>query len=159
MTAAPPIGPMSGVKIVDLTTNIAGPLSARLLAEMGADVIHIEPPWGDDGRNSTTPFLGREGTLYSTCNRSKRGVVIDVKTEGGRAVLKRLLQDTDIFIEATVPGALEGLGLGYEELKKVNPRLVQVTVSGWGTHGPLATEPGYAVLAAAYSGAVRPPAT
>ena len=157
MTAAPPIGPMTGVKVVDLTTNIAGPLSARMLAEMGADVIHIEPPWGDDGRNSTTPFLGREGTLYSTCNRSKRGVVIDVKTAGGQAVLKRLLQDTDIFIEATVPGSLEALGLGYEELKKVNPRLVQVTVSGWGTQGPLANEPGYAVLAAAYSGIVRPP--
>ncbi len=157
MTAAPPIGPMTGVKVVDLTTNIAGPLSARMLAEMGADVIHIEPPWGDDGRNSTTPFLGREGTLYSTCNRSKRGVVIDVKTAGGQAVLKRLLQDTDIFIEATVPGSLEALGLGYEELRKVNPRLVQVTVSGWGTQGPLANEPGYAVLAAAYSGIVRPP--
>ncbi len=157
MTAAPPIGPMSGVKVVDLTTNIAGPLAARMLAEMGADVVHIEPPWGDDGRNSTTPFLGREGTLYSTCNRSKRGVVIDVKTAGGQAVLKRLLQDTDIFIEATVPGSLEALGLGYEELKKVNPRLVQVTVSGWGTQGPLANEPGYAVLAAAYSGIVRPP--
>ena len=157
MTAAPMTSPLSGVKIVDLTTNIAGPLAARMLAEMGADVIHIEPPWGDDGRNSTTPFLGREGTLYSTCNRSKRGVVIDVKTAGGQAVLKRLLQDTDIFIEATVPGALEGLGLGYEELKKLNPRLIQVSVSGWGAKGPLANEPGYAVLAAAYSGSVRPP--
>ena len=90
MTAAPPIGPLSGVKVVDLTTNIAGPLAARLLAEMGADAIHIEPPWGDDGRNSTTPFLGREGTLYSTCNRSKRGVVIDIKHPEGQEVLRRI---------------------------------------------------------------------
>ena len=157
MTAAPPIGPLSGVKVVDLTTNIAGPLAARLLAEMGADAIHIEPPWGDDGRNSTTPFLGREGTLYSTCNRSKRGVVIDIKHPEGQEVLRRILADADVFIEATVPGSLEALGLGYEELSKVNPRLVQVSVTGWGVQGPLANEPGYAVLAAAYSGAVRPP--
>ena len=128
-----------------------------MLAEMGADVIHIEPPWGDDGRNSTTPFLGREGTLYSTCNRSKRGVVIDIKHPDGQDVLRRILRETDVFIEATIPGALEAVGLGYEELKKLNPRLVQVSVSGWGPQGPLANEPGYAVLAAAYSGSVRPP--
>lgn len=157
MTEESVIGPLSGVKVIDVTTNIAGPLAARMLAEMGADVIHVEPPWGDDGRNSTTPFLGREGTLHSTCNRSKRGVVVDLKHPDGQDVMRRLLREADVFIEATIQGALDRVGLGYEELQKLNPRLIQVTVNGWGAKGPLAGEPGYAVVAAAYSGQVRPP--
>ena len=157
MTEESVIGPLSGVKVVDLATNIAGPLAARMLAEMGADAIHVEPPWGDDGRNSTTPFLGREGTLHSTCNRSKRGVVIDIKHPDGQGALRRILSETDVFIEATIQGTLDGVGLGYEELQKLNPRLIQVSVNGWGAKGPLAGEPGYAVVAAAYSGLVRPP--
>ena len=157
MTEESVIGPLSGVRVIDVTTNIAGPLAARMLAEMGADVIHVEPPWGDDGRNSTTPFLGREGTLHSTCNRSKRGVVVDLKHPDGQGVLRRLLREADVFIEATIQGTLDGVGLGYEELQKLNPRLIQVTINGWGAKGPLAGEPGYAVVAAAYSGQVRPP--
>src|SRR5262249_50840922 len=143
--------------IVDMTTNIAGPLAARLLAEMGADVIHIEPPWGDDGRNSTTPFLGSEGILHSTCNRSKRGVVVDIKNPHGQEVMRRLLKGADVFIEATIKGTLDRVGLGYEELKQANPRLIQVSLNGWGARGPLSGEPGFAVLAMSYAGGVRPP--
>src|SRR5712692_4498442 len=155
--ASPAMAPLTGIKIIDMTTNIAGPLAARMLAEMGADVIHIEPPWGDDGRNSTTAFLGSEGVLHSTCNRSKRGVVVDIKQPGGQEVMRRLLRDADVFIEATVQGTLDKVGLGYERLKQANPRLIQVSLNGWGAKGPLAPEPGYAVLAMAYSGGVRPP--
>ena len=102
--------PLTGMRIIDLTTNIAGPLSARMLAELGASVIHVEPPWGDDGRNSTTSFLGREGTLHSSCNRSKRGIVIDIKKPAGQNALKRMIAASDVFMEATVPGALDALG-------------------------------------------------
>jgi len=149
--------PLTGITIIDMTTNIAGPLAGRILAELGADVIHVEPPWGDDGRNSTTAFLGSEGILYSTCNRSKRGIVVDVKTAGGQEVMRRLLKDADVFLEATVTGTLDRLGLGYETLKAANPRLIQVSLNGWGARGPLANEPGYAVLAMSYAGGVRPP--
>lgn len=156
MTAAD-IRPLHGIRIVDMTTNIAGPLAARMMAEMGADVIHIEPPWGDDGRNSTTAFLGREGTLYSSCNRSKRGIVVDVKQPAGQEIVRRLIKTADVFLEATVPGSLERIGLEYEALRELHPRLVQVSITGWGSKGPLAREQGYAVLAGAYSGSVRPP--
>jgi crotonobetainyl-CoA:carnitine CoA-transferase CaiB-like acyl-CoA transferase len=145
------------MRAVDLTTNIAGPLAARFLAELGADVIHVEPPWGDDGRNTTTAFLGREGTLHSSFNRSKRGIAINVKEPSGQEIIRRLVATADFFVEATIPGTLDALGLGYEDLKAINPRLIQVSVTGWGTRGPLAREPGYAVLAGAYSGSVRPP--
>ena len=107
---------LDDLKVIDLTTMIAGPVTARMFSELGADVIHIEPPWGDDGRNSTTPFLGSEGVLYTVSNRSKRGIVLDIRTEKGRDLLLRMVEDADVFIENMRIGVLDRRGLGYEDL-------------------------------------------
>ena len=146
---------LADLEVVDLTSMFAGPTCARLFAELGADVIHVEPPWGDDGRNSTTPFLGREGVLYTVSNRSKRGIVLDIQQPRGRELLLRMLGHADLFIENMRPGVLEGQGLGYEALAKLNPPLVYISISGWGNQGPLATEPGYDVIIQAFSTAMR----
>lgn len=148
---------LAGITIIDLTTMIAGPTMGRLLAELGADVIHIEPPYGDDGRNSTTPFLGREGVIYSVSNRSKRGIVVNIKTAEGRAVLTRLVRDADVFVENMTPGTLDALGLGYADLQAINPRLIYVTITGWGQSGPLAHTGGYDVIIQAFAGTMRRP--
>jgi CoA:oxalate CoA-transferase len=147
---------LSGLRVVDLTMNIAGPTAARLFAELGADVVHVEPPRGDDARNSTTPFLGREGTIYSVGNRNKRSMVLDLNTEAGVSVFHRLIERCDIFVENMSKGALERRGLGYEDLRRVNPRLIQLTVTGWGQQGSMAERPGTDVLVMGYTGATRP---
>jgi crotonobetainyl-CoA:carnitine CoA-transferase CaiB-like acyl-CoA transferase len=146
---------LQDLKIVDLTTMIAGPTMGRLFAELGANVIHVEPPHGDDGRNSTTPFLGAEGSIYSVGNRSKRGVVVDIRTTEGRDVLLRLVRDADVFVENMTPGRLDERRLGYADLRTINPRLVYVSISGWGQSGRLSRLPGYDVLVQAFSGAMR----
>lgn len=146
---------LEGLRVVDLTVMIAGTTFARILAELGADVIHVEPPQGDDGRNSTTRFLGAEGTIFSVGNRSKRGIVIDIRHPEGRSVFERLLSTADVFIENTTPGVLSRFGLGYDKLTATNPKLIQLSISGWGATGPLAGEPGYEVVIQAYSGAYR----
>src|SRR5947209_5230644 len=98
---------------------------------MGANVIKVEPPWGDDGRNSTTAYLGQEGMLHLANNRNKRGVVVNIKTPEGLAVFRRLLSDADVFIENTAPGTLDRYELDYEHVHALNPRLVYVSISGW----------------------------
>ncbi|MGE0542829.1 MAG: CaiB/BaiF CoA transferase family protein [Dehalococcoidia bacterium] len=145
------------LKVIDVTSMIAGPTMTRFFAELGANVIHVEPPRGDDGRNSGSEFLGREAPIFSATNRSKRGIVIDIKTARGREVLCRMVSDADLFVENALPGRMEKLGLGYAELSAINPRLVYVSISGWGTAGPLADAPGYDVLIQAYVGAMRRP--
>ena len=146
---------LDDLKVIDLTSMIAGPVCARMFAELGANVIHVEPPWGDDGRNSTTPFLGREGVHYTVSNRSKRGLVLDIQKPRGHELLLRMLRDADLFIENMRLGVLDRRGLGYEDLHKLNPGLVHVSISGWGLEGPLATEPGYDVIIQAFSTAMR----
>jgi crotonobetainyl-CoA:carnitine CoA-transferase CaiB-like acyl-CoA transferase len=148
---------LSDITVIDLTTMIAGPTMGRLFAELGANVIHVEPPHGDDGRNSTTPFLGAEGTIYSVCNRSKRGIVVDIRQPAGREVLLSLVRTADVFVENMTPGRLDQRGLGYADLHALNPRLVYVSISGWGQSGPLAQLPGYDVLVQALVGAMRSP--
>ena len=146
---------LDDLKVIDLTSMIAGPTCARMFAELGANVIHVEPPWGDDGRNSTTPFLGREGVIYSVSNRSKRGIVLDIRQPRGRELLLRMLEDADLLIQNMRPGVLDRQGLGYDDLAKLNPRLVYISISGWGNQGPLATAPSYDVIIQAFSTAMR----
>lgn len=148
-------GEFAGLKIVDLTVNVAGPYTARFFAELGADVVHIEPPYGDDGRNGGPPLLFPEGGLYAVGNRNKRGMVLNIKTPGGLSILHQMLARCDIFIENMTKGTLDELGLGYEDLRRTNPRLIQVSITGWGQKGPLAHEPGYDVLVQAFTGTMR----
>jgi crotonobetainyl-CoA:carnitine CoA-transferase CaiB-like acyl-CoA transferase len=145
----------AGLKVVDLTTNVAGPFAARFFAELGADVVHVEPPYGDDGRNGGPVFLFPDGGFHAVGNRNKRGMVLDIKTLGGRAVLRHMLDRCDIFIENMSKGTLDELDLGYQKLRRTNPRLIQVSITGWGQKGPLGQEPGYDVLVQAFAGLMR----
>lgn len=150
--------PLRGIRVIELSSMIAGPIVGRLFGELGADVVHVEPPYGDDGRNSTTEFLGSEGVFHSMHNRSKRGLVVDIKQPDGRDVIRRLANQADVLIENMTVGTLDDLGLGYEALRAENPRLVYVSISAWGREGPLALLPGYDILIQGFTGAVQSPA-
>ncbi len=127
-------GALEGFKIIDITQVISGPMATRILADQGADVIKVEPPTGDILRH-----MGGKGGLaptFTTINRSKRSIVLDLKE--GRAVdaLKRLVADADVFIQNSRPGTVDRMGLGYDALARINPRLVYVSISGFGEAGP-----------------------
>src|SRR6202051_3370037 len=112
-------GPLAGLKVVDLTHVMAGPTCTLMLADMGADVIKIEKsPNGDDPRHSLPPKIGVDAASFLMMNRNKRGIVLDLKTAGGKAVLRRLVADADVLVENFAPGAMERLGFGYEEMDK-----------------------------------------
>jgi len=127
-------GALSGVRILDFTQVISGPLAARILADQGADVVKVEPPVGDVLRH-----MGGRGGLaptFTTINRSKRSVVLDVKTPEGLAALLRLVAGADVFVQNSRPGAADRMGIGADALRALNPRLVYVSISGFGETGP-----------------------
>ena len=148
MTAA-----LAGLRVVDMSTVLAGPNCARYLADYGADVIKVERPGGDSLRNMAwrDPRDG-EGLWWKLVNRNKRTVVLDVKDDADRSVLLSLLGDANVLVENFRPGTLERLGLGPEVLLERNPTLVITRVSGFGQDGPYAARPGFATIAEAMSG-------
>lgn len=144
-------GALHGVKVVDLTRVLAGPLCTQILSDNGADVVKIEPPAGDETRQLGPPFDSRgEAAYFCALNRGKRGIALDLGDQGGRDVLHRLLSEADVVVENFLPGTMERWGLGYEEvLSHQYPGLVYCSVSGFGADGPLGKLPGYdAVLQA-----------
>jgi crotonobetainyl-CoA:carnitine CoA-transferase CaiB-like acyl-CoA transferase len=144
------MGALDGVRVVDLSRVLAGPLCTQMLADHGADVIKVEPPMGDETRLLGPPFdAAGDAAYFSAVNRGKRSISLDLATPDGRAVLARLLQRADVLIENFLPGTMERWGLGYDDLARANPRLVYATISGFGADGPLGGLPGYdAVLQA-----------
>lgn len=144
-------GPLTGYRVLEFGSTIAGPFCARLLADFGADVIKVEPPSGDPVRH-----MGRiddnESLYAASILRNKRLISVDVKTEEGNKILRRLMEKVDVVIENFRPGTLEKLGLGYEEISKKNPGLVLVRISGFGQTGPYSPRPGYGVTAEAIGG-------
>lgn len=147
-------GSLTGSRVVDLTTNVAGPWATQILAELGADVVKIERPSGDDTRGWGPPFWGDgpDSVTYSSLNRGKRSVVLDLRSDEGRRALEALVRDADVLVQNMRPGALERLGFGAERLRKANPRLVYAEMSGFGHVGPRSDEPAYDPLMQAYSG-------
>lgn len=137
--------PLEGVKVIDMTTYLAGPFAAKMLADLGADVIKVEMPTGDPYR-----YVGpmREGTsiYWLNGNNGKRGVTIDLKSPGGLDQLKRLLADADIFMENSKPQVTAKLGLSPEVVQGINPRLIRLSITGYGPDGPLSSEPVYDAL-------------
>ncbi|MGE3856685.1 MAG: CaiB/BaiF CoA transferase family protein [Dehalococcoidia bacterium] len=131
---------MSGLKVVDFSQGVPGPLAGMQLGDLGADVIKVEPPEGDWMRQ-TPPFQGGEGAVYLQLNRNKRSIAVDLKTLEGLALAKRLVADADVVIEGYRPGVMARLGLDYETLSQDNPRLVYCSISGYGSTGPLADIP------------------
>jgi crotonobetainyl-CoA:carnitine CoA-transferase CaiB-like acyl-CoA transferase len=147
------MGPLTGLKVIDLTHVMAGPTCTLMLADMGADVIKIEKsPQGDDTRRMIPPKVGEEAASFLMMNRNKRGIVLDLKTAGGAAILRRLLKTADVLVENFAPGVLDRLGFGYEELKKDHPALIYCSLSGFGRTGPYKERRGFDLVAQAMSG-------
>ena len=130
------MGPLDDVKVVDFSVMISGPLAAMMLADQGADVVKVESPgFGDIMRLLGTSKNGMTG-IFANNNRGKRSLVVDLKTDGGREVVHRLVEDADVVIQNFRPGAMARLGLGYEDLAEINPNLVYMSISGYGSSGP-----------------------
>jgi crotonobetainyl-CoA:carnitine CoA-transferase CaiB-like acyl-CoA transferase len=148
-------GALRGLRVLDLTRILSGPFSTMILADLGADVIKIEDAdRGDDTRHWGPPFYGADAAYYHAVNRNKRSVAIDLKSDDGRALVRRLARSADVLVENFRPGTANRLGLGYQELRALNPRLVYGSVSGYGQTGPLRDYPGYDAIAQAMSGAM-----
>ena len=145
---------LSGIRVLDLTQVMAGPWCTQILADLGADVIKVEPVVGGDQSRSTMGAPTPTGTSagFNAVNRNKRGVALDLKTEQGRRLLHQLAGRSDVLVENLRPGVAERLGVDYPTLSAVNPKLVVTSLTGFGVGGPLADRPGYDLVAQAMSG-------
>jgi len=136
--------PLAGLRVLDLSRVLAGPLCTMILGDLGADVIKVERPGsGDDTRQWGPPWSGDESAYFLCVNRNKRSVAADLKSEAGQALVRRLAQRADVVVENFAPGMLEGWGLGYGDLALDNPRLVFCSITGYGSGGPEAGRSGY----------------
>jgi CoA:oxalate CoA-transferase len=143
--------PLAGIRVIELANFIAGPLAGTLLADMGADVIKVEPPGGDMAR-ATPPIRNHESVSFVALNRNKRSLVLDLKRPEATEILLRLAATSDVFLEAYRPGVLDKLGLAAEHVKAVNPRIVYTSVSGFGQTGPYRKRAGVNLIIEAFSG-------
>ncbi len=147
------MGPLARLKVIELAHIMAGPCCGLMLADMGADVIKVEKaPAGDDSRRFLPPDIDGEAAAFMMMNRNKRGIVVDLKTQGGKQVVRRLLADADVVIENYRKGTMERLGLGYETLRETNPGLIYCEISGFGRTGPYAERGGFDLIAQGMSG-------
>ncbi|MFP4827388.1 CaiB/BaiF CoA transferase family protein, partial [Paraburkholderia sp. BR10879] len=139
---AAPRGPLAGVRVLDLSAYIAGPYGCTLLADQGADVIKIEPPTGDNLRKYPST-LQAESRAFLGVNRGKRGLVLDLKQSRAQEVLLRLVEQADVLVHNFRPGVPARLGIAWEQLREVNPRLIYCAVTGYGDQGPNKDKAGY----------------
>ena len=146
--------PLSGTRVLDLTRVLAGPHCGRMLHDLGADVIKIEPPDGDLTRFSS-PKIGSMATYFMQQNAGKRCVSIDLTTSDGADVFRRLVAISDIVIENYRAGVMDRLGLGWTDLSRINPRLIYASISGYGADGPWVNRRAYASVIGAESGMTR----
>lgn len=144
--------PLAGIRVLDLTRVLAGPFCTMLLADLGAEVVKVERPAGDDARQFG-PFLpSGESAYFAGVNRGKKSIVLDLKTQEDRAIFLRLVERADVVVENYRPGTMEEFGLGNERLRAVNPRLIYTSVSGFGRTGPYRRRPAYDVIVQALGG-------
>ncbi len=143
---------LAGLRLVDLTENLAGPFCAMLLADMGMDVIKVERPGEGDNQRGQGPFVNGVPLPFTMVNRNKRSVTVNLKHPAGRDVVRRLAEASDVLLESYRPGVMERLGLGYEDLRARNPRLIYASVSGFGQTGPERDRGGFDLIAQAMSG-------
>jgi len=144
--------PLAGTRVVDVTSSLAGPTATQLLAAFGADVVKVEPLGGDHARAWGPPFLDGEGVMFLASNAGKRSLAVDLGESRGRDVVRRLADGADVFVQSLRPGAAERHGLGADELRSRNPRLVYCSIGAFGSRGPLSAQPGYDPLLQAASG-------
>jgi len=131
-------GPLDGIRVLELTSVVLGPWACQLLADMGADVIKVEPPYGDSNRSLGAYHTPGMAALYLTCNRNKRGIVLDLKKPAGREAVLRLARNADVLVHNNRPGVMSRLGLEYADLRAVNPRIIYCGTYGYGKDGPYA---------------------
>ncbi len=144
---------LDGVTVLDASQILAGPFCTMLLADMGAKVIKVEKPTGgDDTRRMGPPFIGGESAAFLQINRNKKSIVLDIRSEDGKAALKRLVKKSDIFLENSRPGSMARNGLGWEDLSAINPALVYASISGFGLTGPYGKRAGFDLIAQGISG-------
>lgn len=143
--------PLAGVRIADFTRVLAGPFCTALLSDLGAEVIKIEPPHGDDYR-AIGPMKNGASALFTVMNRNKKSITLDLKHPEGLALAHQIVEQVDVVVENFRPGVAYKLGIGYEALKKLNPKLIYVSVSGFGQNGPAAHRPAYDIVIQAMSG-------
>ena len=146
------MGPLEGVRIIDLTSMVSGPMGAMMLADQGAEVIKVEPIAGEQLRHMAAPHNGVNPVFYS-CNRGKKSLAIDLKSKEGKEILIKLIKDSDVLMQNFRPGTTDRMGFGYEAMKKINPNLVYLSISGFGDKGPYAQSRVYDPVIQALSGA------
>jgi CoA:oxalate CoA-transferase len=137
---------LQGIKILDLTRVLAGPYVSMVLGDLGAEVIKIETPQGGDDSRGYGPFINGESVYFMSLNRNKKSLSLNLKSEEGKEIFMRMVQDADVVLENYRPGTMEKLGLGYEELEKVNPKIIYAASSGFGHTGPYSKRAAYDLI-------------
>src|SRR5215469_11238584 len=145
-------GPLVGFRVLDLTAVISGPFCTQLLGDLGADVVKIEPPEGDSMRRIGRPTKNHVTAAYLNFNRNKRSIVIDIKKEHGRDLVRRLAVKADALVENNRPGVADRLGIGYADIRRANPKIVYCSICGFGPKGRMANHPAYDPVIQGYSG-------
>ncbi|MDE0376114.1 MAG: CoA transferase [bacterium] len=145
-------GMLAGVTILELGQVIAGTYGGMVLADLGAEVIKIEPPWGDAARNPRIAPVGEESSIHLQMNRGKKSMVLDLKSRAGREVLHALVARSDVVIDNFRPGVMARLGIDHESLERHNPRIITVSITGFGSTGPARDRPAFDLVVQAYSG-------
>jgi len=144
---------LSDIKIVDLTQHLAGPFCTMLLADMGAEVIKVEPPWGDASRSyGSYPKIEGHSTYFLFPNRNKKSIILNLKSETGIKILKKLVSRSDAIVENFRPGVMDRLRIGYDVLKEINSRIIYASISGFGQDGSYSRRPSYDIISQAMSG-------
>ena len=146
------MGPLEGIKVLDLSAMVSGPIAATLLADQGAEVIKVEPKIGEQMRHMGKPFNGVPPTFYS-CNRGKKSLAIDLKLPEGKLILQQLILDSDVLIQNFRPGAIDRMGFGEEAVRAINSKIIYVSISGFGEKGPYAHQRVYDPVIQALAGA------
>src|SRR5438105_7056513 len=147
-------GPLAGIRVIDLTRVLAGPFATQSLGDLGAEVLKIEPPELGDETRHFPPFVGGESHYFLGINRNKKSLVVDLQPAEGAEILRRLVATADILVENYRPGVMDRLGLGYEALAEINPRLIYCAISGFGLTGPLKDKPSFDIVTQALTGAL-----
>jgi len=145
-------GALAGLRVVDMTRVLAGPYCTMLLADMGAEVIKVEEPGKGDDSRGYPPFLRGISAYFSNLNRNKKSIVLDLKKKDAKDIFIALLKKSDVLLENFRPGTMDRLGLGYDFVKEVNPRLIYASISGFGQYGPYKDRPGYDIIGQAMGG-------
>ncbi len=146
------MGPLHGIRVLDLSTMVSGPVAAMMLADQGAEVIKIEPPHGEQMRHLGVPHNGVTSMFFS-CNRGKKSLALDLKADAGKKILRELIKSADVLIQNFRPGAMERMGFSQARASEINPRLIYVSISGFGEKGPYAHQRVYDPVIQALSGA------